>query len=312
MATRTKNAAPPKLNGGAAVEDKDEDGAVVIDDAQLDEQQQLDEPTDGGATEESVETLRAQLEEQRQRADAAERRATEASTNTQRVADDLETAQARVIQSAIEKEELTKKEAAAAYRAARESGDYDAETTAMDNLQQANINLKALNSGKNELERQIEDKKNVPTDPLERYSANLNPKAKAWVKSHFSSADIDSSAADLETAHFKALGNKLAVNSTAYFDFIEEELGFKEKPQVQQRQEPAPQRRQAAPAAPPSRTNAGNSSNLPAGVTMTGNGKYRLSERHRDAARTSGISDTEYLNELLKLQAAGELGRTTH
>jgi hypothetical protein len=219
----------------------------------------------------------------------------------------------RVIESAIGKAESDVREIRAALKAAKETGDYDAEIEATDKLQKANIQLAVLNNGKTELERRIEDRKNAPTDPVERYASTLSPRDAKWVRDHPEIIRDDSRRRQMESAHFLALSKRIVPGTDEYYDLIETELGLKQGDETHGRvnePEPAtPARRTAAPAAPPSRststTQTSTRRNLPSGVEDLGGGRYRLSPDRREGARISGLSDAEYLKHLLALHDEG-------
>lgn len=311
---RKPNAIPPKiqLQGGDELEiDKPDDGLVVADGDDV--HATGSEATDTGATEESVESLKAQLEAETKRREAAERAAAQASTTIRTQHDDIETTQLRVLENAMAAEAAAKREAMAAYRTARESGDYDAEADALDKLQKANFKIETLTSGKNELERRIEDKKNLPDDPVERYAMGLDSRGAKWVREH-PEIILDGRTAELEDAHYGALRERLQPGTPAYFRFIEDDMGLNGEPAAPP-PPPARQERRPAPppSAPPSRTTVASApANLPNGVTMMPDGRVRLDERHRAAARISNLSDKEYFDSMMQLHREGKLGITTH
>lgn len=286
----------PKAGEGSGIE--------VVDDTV--------DPDTGTATDvvtDSVESLKAQLEEERQRREAAEAKARTADTSAQSTATRLLETQMQAIDNALAKEDSLKKAARQKYIEAKERGDYAAEADAQDELQQINLRISRMSEGKTELDRRLEDAKSTPADPVEQYVRGMAPRAADWVRSHAEYVTDPSKRSDLEAAHFTVLGRRIPEGSPQYFAAVEEELGLRDAPQRQQQDEPP--RRGAPPAAPPSRqngTSVGRITNLPDGVTDMGGGKYRLSPLLREYARIAGLSDKDYLDNLLAAHRAGEIG----
>jgi hypothetical protein len=308
--------APPKLVVGDdddADKNANQSSLEVID---ADDDQGSLEHINGNAASESADELRSQLETANARATRAEAAAAEArrvATNATRSSFDSDKA---AIENAIGNAEATKRELLSQIVTAKEAGDYKTEAELTDKLQQANIKVSRLNEGKNEIERRIEDEKN-PTiaDPVEAYVNGMAPRSANWIREHRDTIVDANGQLDprkmrkVEDAHFDALDEKLTPGTRSYFNFIEKQLGLggggvDDEPRNNNQQEDRPVRReQSAPAAPVSRTQ-GNGGNrlLPAGVEQLGDGRYKLSEARREAARVSGQTDTEYLENLLAIE----------
>lgn len=306
--TRTKN--PAAKVAAIPAEEVDKDEIEVVEDVP----EVVPEGAEPAVTE-SAEELRAQIEAANRRAEEAEARAARAETQTTTAASEVETSNMRVIESAIGKAESDLREIRAALKTAKETGDYDAEIEATDKLQKANIQLAVLNNGKTELERRIEDRKNAPTDPVERYASTLSPRDAQWVRAHPEIIRDDNRRKEMESAHFLALSKRIVPGTDEYYDLIETQLGLKQGADDGETQGrindggQAPARRAAAPAAPPSRTTSTTQTstrrNLPFGVEDLGGGRYRLSPERREGARISGMSDGDYLKHLLALHDEG-------
>jgi hypothetical protein len=303
---RTPNASPPPRKIEADPPKKDDDDEIVVIEEPSDDGAVIDKP--GDVVEESVEELRAQLEEERRRREEAESRSRSASEQVETAATRLLNSNMQVIENALAKEEAAKKDLRAQVIAAKERGDYDAETEALDQLQQTNLRINRLSEGKTELERQIENVKNTPEDPVERFVANMAPKSAAWVRSHPDYVTDEAKRADLEAAHYKALSMRLQVGTPAYFEAVEQELGLRDS-----EIEIAPQRQQRTPSRPPAARPSrdagslgnGADTNLPDGVRLDASGRYILSPTLQEYARISGLSNTEYLKNLLAIHNNG-------
>lgn len=307
---RKPNAAPPKSDLVIDDEiDKKNDTPVVVDNESPETVEQ--QANQNGAAEDSVESLRAQLDEANARLSSEQvaREAAERQLNTTQ--EEMVDTNLKVIENAINAAASDKKGILSEIASAKEAGDYAAEADALDRLQTVNIKMSRLNEGRAELERRNEEAKELAAlDPVERYVQGMPPRSANWVRQHGEYVTDPDKRAELETAHYAALGNRHAPGSPQYFEFIETELGLRGQQQEQQVEETKPRTRQP-PAAPPSRTQApggnGASANLPDGVQMLPNGTYRLSQARQEAARISGMSNGEYLQSLLTLQREGAL-----
>lgn len=269
---------------------------------------------------ETVESLRSQLTATEQRAEREAARAAEAERRLNTAATQQVDSNIQIITTAIGSAQAEKQNIMARLRAAKEAGDYDAEIKATDELQTTNVKLQRLEEGKSELERRVEERRefeeNVGNSPLERYIAGsqLNGRAAAWVRQNpdvlLSNGNIDQQKlANLNFAHAKAVRDGHAPGSDGYYEAVEEELlGDPDAAPV------TPPARQPArpPAAPPGRrpdpvlTNQ-SASSLPSGITITADGKYRMSPDRVEAARMSGLSNEEYLKHALAIHREGAI-----
>lgn len=318
---RKPNAIPPKVNGADALEDK-EDELVVEGEGELEELLTEAEPD---AATESIDSLKAQLEAANQRAEREAAARIDAEKRVNNAGMQVADSNLAAIDNAINSAVSDKKNLLAEITAAKEAGDYAKEVEALDKLQATNIKLNRLGEGKSELERRIEEQREYDEqqrDPLEGYiaGAKLNAVAASWVRSHpdvlVTNGRLDSSKLDeLNTAHLLAVSkrNGLVQGSPEYFAFIENELLGDGQEQEEEPAIPAPKPNGSrAPAARPSRTpsptNASSSiAKMPSGVSRLSDGSYRLSAERREAARISGLSDAEYLKNLLAIEREGQL-----
>lgn len=319
---RKPNATPPQMNGADPDGGEKEDDLIVVPDDGTAGSAEVEVKSDG--VEQSVEELMAQLEAANQRAERETNARIEAEKRVNNAATQVADSNLQAIDNAINSAVTDKKSILSEITAAKEAGDYAKEAEALDRLQTTNIKLSRLSEGKAELERRIDERKEFDEqqrDPLEGYiaGAKLNSTAAAWVRQHpevlLSNGQLDrSKLEELETAHLLAVSrrNGLTSGTPEYFAFIEREL-LGEGDEEEAVTTPTPKPNGARPpAARPSRvpdptTNGGSRISLPDGVERLANGAYRLSAARRDAARISGMSDAEYLTNLLALQREGQL-----
>lgn len=313
MARTPKSAPPPRTVEGADDEHRDDDELIVVNSADDDAPLPGEHVNGAGAVEESVESLREQLASEREAREAAESRARDATSAVGDTRTALLDSNMQVIENALAKEDGIKKDLKSRITAAKEAGNYAEEIDLTDQLQQANLRINRMNEGKTELERRREEIRELPTDPVELYVKGMAPRSADWVRSHPEYVTDEAKRSDLEAAHFNALGKKLVAGSPQYFAAVEAELGLGTQPSIE-RDEPrrnsdtTGQRR--PPSAPPSRASVSSSgAGLPAGVEQRSDGKYRLTPALREAARISGLSDADYLKNLLELH---QEGRITH
>lgn len=266
---------------------------------------------------EGAEALQAQLDAERRRADDAVAEADR--LRSERVADRRVVVDSRlaVIDSTINTKKSAKDDAMRRKKEALEAGDYDAQIKIDDELSVLNLDLKQLNLGKSEIERQIEEgdatppAANTPAAKAKDFYDGIQPgPSKDWVKKHYNILE-EGRQDEIVAAHIKAMAKKIKVDSPQYFALIEEELGVTTQPQTQQREEPEVETETAtaAPAAPVSRNNTlmTPTGKLPEGITRTPNGGFRLSLAAAEAARISGVTYKEYIENALALQAEGRL-----
>lgn len=305
---RKPNAIPPKSNAADGLIEEDEEGKselVVVAD---DDGETIPEVANGAA-EESIESLRAQLEEANNRianeAAAREKAELEARKKNDQVID----SNLQVIETAIGRAATDKKALLSEIATAKEAGDYAAEAEAIDKLQTINIQIARLNEGKNELERRNKEAEEFNSlSPIEQYVRDMPDASANWVREHSEYVLDPVKRPELEAAHYRALGARIPPGTPQYFEYIERELGLAEDGGDEPRT-PAPRQTPRPPAAPVgrSRTGGAGASALPDGVEDMGGGRYRLNAARREAARISGLSDKQYLENLLALQREGAI-----
>lgn len=262
---------------------------------------------------------KAQFEGAQKKIDEAEAKRAEAERLAQSRADDLDRAQRETaktrsdavsaemlaINNAIANTEHERADAKQAYKAAMETGDYEAAAEAQAKLSEVAVKAQRIKEGKAEIERRAEAAK-TQADPLEQYVQQLSPQSAAWIRKHPETVSDAGKRDLLQRAHYKALGNGIRPDTDEYFQHMDVEMGYAQRQAAQDELDDvatAQQRQQTAPAAPVSRGGA-------AQATTTKPNVVRLTAAQREIAAACGMTDAEYAKQLLAIQR--EAGTTTH
>ena len=262
-------------------------------------------PVEGSGKAEGAEDWKAQFEAAQKEAEEAKRLAQQRADEVERV--QRENAQVKTtaasaemlaLDNALANVKHEQEDAKAKYRQALAEGDFDAAADAQASFTEIALKAQRIKEGKEFLERRAEDARNAP-DPVEQFVSTLSPASASWVRNH---PDSIKNRAELERAHYGAVYNKITPDTPEYFQFLEQELGYSQKPA--ERSEPAVETRRAptAPAAPVSR---GGSAEAPQARSTT----IRLTAAQREIAALSGLTDAEYAKQLLAIQRENA---TTH
>lgn len=279
---------------------KDKNGAEVVE--------AVIEPTKDGPEFEASESLKDQLddlkrlqEEDRKRADeseralAAERQGREADrAKASKAETELVDSRLQTIGNALEKNDMSLKDAKSRFAAALTEGDYSKASDVQSEIADFAVKKQRLEEGRNQIELQIERAKEtppppaVPADPVQAFIDKLPDTQRGWANDHREWFTSQSKNARVVAAHYKAVEDKgFREGSPQYFAHIEQELGLRE-PEVVAEPERTVERRQAPPAAPVERS-APNSSGA-----RQSNGKIRLPAAYVEAAMISGLTPEQY------------------
>lgn len=240
----------------------------------------------------------------REKAEAAAREAQEAAKRSQ---GDVLAQKAQVVASAIETVGIERQRARDAYKAAMESGDYEAAATAQEQIADSAAKLVRLQEAKAALdaakgrpapahEGRVEKPAPKQQDAFEEAVSNLSPASQAWARRNPAMFTDQKNFARTLSAHHAAVAEDIAPDTPAYFQFLEERLGLREKPAA-----PAPAKQTertsgARTAAPVARdSNGGSTSRLV-------NNQIILSPAEREAAAISGLTEKEYALQLLRVE----------
>src|SRR5277367_6094359 len=136
------------------------------------------------------------------------------------------------ITTAISASEQDVDGAKAAIRAAKASGDVEAEIEAQDRLAKARATMIRLDEAKQDIEARIKTptRREQPAklDPIEAFVQNRTPKTAAWIRSHPEYVQSDKGIRKLTAADAVAQDEGLIPDTAAYFDRVETYLGLRQ------------------------------------------------------------------------------------
>jgi hypothetical protein len=284
-------------------EDKKNDLEVVIDAPEAE--------AAGGAVpanevpfDKGIEALKAQLEEEKQKRLAAESAAHESARVAQQAKVEVADNEMHLINNAIEavkrNADLLKRE----YAEALSTGAYDRAAEMQELIATNSYKLSKLVDGKEALQSRPAPTGPAINDPVEQVASQLSPRSAAWVRSHPEYVKDPVKYESMLRAHNVAVAEGYAPDSDAYFQFVENRLGFRNEPKAEAEADPTStaakpsQRRQSAPAAPSSSV-AGSGS----GRTLVA----RLSAEEREIAEMLKMSPEEYAKHREDLRKEGKL-----
>lgn len=260
--------------------------------------------TDEVPFDKGIEALKAQLEEEKQKRLAAESAAHEASRLAQQAKVEVADNEMHLINNAIEavkrNAELLKRE----YAEALSTGAYDRAAEVQEAIANNSYKLSKLVDGKEALHNRVQNPTPASNDPVEQVASQLSPRSAAWVRSHPEYVRDPVKYESMLRAHNVAVAEGYSPDSDAYFQYVENRLGFRNEPKAEPEAEPTSaaakpaQKRQAAPAAPSSSV-AGSGS----GRTLVA----RLSAEEREIAEMLKITPEEYAKHREDLRKEGKI-----
>lgn len=221
-----------------------------------------------------------------------------------------EQAQYDAVLNAIGAAESEANRAEGDYATAMANSDFVAAAAAQRRLSVATTRLVQLEDGKAAFESRQEPAKYEPirpqaSDPIDA-NPNLSGRQKEWLKGHRDAQTDPAQLARLGAAHWDALKANHAQDSDAYFQFLEERLGYRQVAMQVKKDEiedASTQYRSMPMSAPVTRESPSinGGSVRPTQVT--------LSAAQREAARISDVDDVTYAKNFLRLQ---ELKKNGH
>lgn len=196
-----------------------------------------------------------------------------------------------------------------ALRAAGEAGDWDKQADAQARIAQAAGRLMQLEDGKAALESRQERQKteakkepvktNLSVDEYIDSMPNLLNSERTWMKAHPELMTDPRKNARLQAAYFDAEDAKHARGSDAYFQFIEERLGYRkaEAPKTEEDENESLEVEERKPmvSAPVSRETVSPSTGKTSSTRVT------LTPLQREAAKLAGIDELTYARQVQKL-----------
>ena len=193
------------------------------------------------------------------------------------------------------------------------NADPDLQADAMERLATARANISKLEDGKYELEARVRAEKAAPKveskpepqvqpDPLGLDKSNLPDEAKTYLRAHPDLITDPRKNARLQAWHWDAIDAGHDPFSKPYFEFIDEKRQPKKVEKVEKVEEQ--QQRTNIVSAPVSRE-------VPSGGGARQSGKITLTKDEQEAAKISGITETEYARQKAALLLAKQNGQYT-
>ncbi len=187
----------------------------------------------------------------------------------------------------------------------------------------AEARIERLQEGKSDLEARKNEAPKTETrspqaDAFETVIAQSTPRAQQWLRAHPTYVTDPSLNRKANIAHLKALDKGLEVDSDAYFEFAEQELGLKQAPEV--KTEPKQKQTKAMPSAPVSRDSSPTGGALSSTqVTLTpgevaratdGTIVHNYNDPNGKFKKGEAIGVKEYARRKLALQQQGAYDRS--
>lgn len=243
--------------------------------------------------------LKAQLEAERaaRKREEAARAAAEADAGRYRDSaasqqQTLHDAHLTAVSRAIEATESKLGSLKQSYAVAMQNGDYAALADIQVQMASEAARKFQLESGKAQLEQQ----RSAPQPQMQ--NDQFTPRTRAWLDKHPDVLSDRRSQLRAAAAHNEALADGHIQDSDAYFDFIEQKLGYKQAQQTPAA--PPQQQRQPSYAAAPSRPEGGAN-------RVTNAKELKMTPHMRELAKMAGMSDAEWAKEYLAAVERGDM-----
>ena len=266
------------------VREPEEDSALAL-------QKQLDE------LKKSEEIQRNRAEQANLDRDEALRRAREREVEINRFQKEAETSQFDAISSGLTAANAEAEKAQLDIENAISIGDTRAQAEAYRKLARAETNIARLEDGKVAIESRRTEEAARPqqsTDPVG--NSDLPDNAKTWLRDHPEYMSDRRKNARIQSLHYDVIDEGHRAFSTEYFQSLEEHLGMRNRPApVVREEEPQQQTQQRT-----SIVSAPVSREAPTSTSGT-RSPSRLTVAQRDAAKTAGVTETEYAKQLQRL-----------
>lgn len=259
--------------------------------------------------EEGLETLKTKLDEERE----ALRREREAHAETQRreqeatnasvtAKNEVQDTNRHFINNVIETVKQSNAILKANYKVALEAQDHDALYDIQQEMATNAAKMLKLEDGKQALESQPKVTAPRPTNTVEDFASSLSPRSAAWVRSHPECVTNPRMNQGMLSAHNLAMLRGIEADTDAYFEYVESNLGMRQKPQADDVLADAAKitgGRNIPPAsAPPSRTGT---------ITGQPSNRVTLSAQEREMADMMDMTPEAYAKQKLALQREGKL-----
>lgn len=167
----------------------------------------------------------AQREASQARQEAAQARQEAAQARTAATASNLDT-----ITTAIAASTAAIDAAKRDMRAAKEAGDFDAETDAQDRLTASRVDLRTYDEAKANLEARAKaPQQQRPADPVEAYIQGRTEPTANWLRQHREFVVDPRKNQKLTAAHHDAVAEGLSPDTTEYFTHVEKFIGVRKE-----------------------------------------------------------------------------------
>ena len=260
--------------------------------------------------EQGIKELRVRLEqEQIARADA-EKRAREMQHNANRANMEVQDTNLQLIHSAMENVKRNSDILKQHYAAALQAGAFDKAAEIQEHMGINSAKLLQLENGRAALQSRLDNpppQVQQPVDPVEQVASQLSPRSASWVRNHPQCITDKRLYQKMVGAHNIAVADGYSPDTDEYFDFIENQMGFRrgagrstevEVDEPMSAASAPAQRRGAPPPAPSSRAASGNNGSK---------NVVRLSSEEREMAQMMGMTPEEYGKNKLALKREGKL-----
>lgn len=286
---------------------KIEDVKVDVEDGgdEIEVEVKGDDEDDGIPAEEGIEALKKTLEEQRKAVDEerrlraqAEQQAYQAKLEAQK---NYRHAAAATYQSINDSITFLKAHEGSLHEKwveAKTMGDFNKEAEIQRELMLTAQSMQNLQHKKETMENQFrngieEVPQPKPLDPIDAWAETLTPKTADWVRKHKDRLSSEEGRNLVAAAHHKALGQGLRLESEAYFEAVETELGMRRPSRQPEPEDDEDDDGVMSAASAPARKSVAPPS-APVSRGGTRKGAVTLSAAEKEAAEISGVSYEEY------------------
>jgi hypothetical protein len=286
-----------------------EDEITIIDDVNENKTETKVADNDSQTPEDGIAELKARLEAEKKLRLEAETRAHQAQQVVSRANIEVQDSNLQLINGAIDKLKQESTYLKSNFKEAMAAGDYDAAAQAQEIMSLNAAKLLQLQNGKSSLEERLANPQPVTpqsNDPVERVAATLSPKSAAWIRAHPQCITDQRMYQKMVGAHNIAMADGYAVDSDAYFNAIESQLGFRRAAEpvddgedVTLSAASAPVQKRTAPAAAPTTRTASG--------TPSKSQVVRLSAEMREMASMMGMSPEDYAKNMVALKREGKI-----
>jgi hypothetical protein len=262
---------------------------------------------------EGIAKLQKQLNEEKAARIAAENRAHEASQGEVAARTDVQKTQLDLVTSAIERVTAANDTLESQYADAMTAQDFKAAAKVQRQMSDNSAKLAQLEAGKSALEKAPKPTLRAAVDPVEQWISNIAPefpRSKEWVRAHPEFARDNHKQQQMIAAHQFALAKGLKADSDDYFKSIEKTLDITatvvhtdppaDDPMADAAKPVNGTGRQAAPAAPVSRSSSGNGGGSRPNVV-------KLTPAEVEIAGNMGMTVEEYARNKVALKKEGKL-----